>query len=34
MLSANMLSYLRREREMDCARLHRGWETLVRRLVA
>jgi AcrR family transcriptional regulator len=34
MLSANMLSYLRREREMDCARLHRGWETLVRRLVS
>jgi AcrR family transcriptional regulator len=32
MLSADMVSYLRRERGMDCARMHKGWSNLVRRL--
>jgi AcrR family transcriptional regulator len=33
MLNADMVRYLRRERAMNCARMHAGWEGLVRRLV-
>lgn len=32
-LTADMVDYFRRIRGMDCARLHAGWETLVRRLL-
>lgn len=33
-LSADIVQHLRAERGMDCARLHAGWESLVRRLLS